>query len=127
MKVAFVILSSIALLMLQPQGGVQPPLVDHHQHLYSVETTRSSRIEPLDAADLIACLDAAGIRRAAVLSVAYQFGNPNRPVIDEYGQVRAEKRLDQPADRTLSRPAAGTLWSQSAKRLRSPRTGSVRR
>jgi predicted TIM-barrel fold metal-dependent hydrolase len=90
MKVAFVILSSIALLMLQPQGGVQPPLVDHHQHLYSVETTRSSRIEPLDAADLIAYLDAAGIRRAAVLSVAYQFGNPNRPVIDEYGQVRAE-------------------------------------
>jgi predicted TIM-barrel fold metal-dependent hydrolase len=90
MKVAFVILSSIALLMLQPQGGVQPPLVDHHQHLYSVETTRSSRIEPLDAANLIAYLDAAGIRRAAVLSVAYQFGNPNRPVIDEYGQVRAE-------------------------------------
>jgi uncharacterized protein len=90
MKVAFVILSSIALLMLQPQGGVQPPLVDHHQHLYSVEITRSSRIEPLDAADLIAYLDAAGIRRAAVLSVAYQFGNPNRPVIDEYGQVRAE-------------------------------------
>jgi predicted TIM-barrel fold metal-dependent hydrolase len=91
MKVAFVILSSIALLMLQPQGGVQPPLVDHHQHLFSVETTRLSRIEPLDAADLIAYLDAAGIRRAAVLSVAYQFGNPNRPVIEnEYGQVRAE-------------------------------------
>src|SRR5262249_30624794 len=91
MKVAFAVLLSVAMLTLQPQGGVQPPSVDHHQHLYSVEITRSSRIEPLDAADLIAYLDAAGIRRAAVLSVAYQFGNPNRPVAEnEYAQVRAE-------------------------------------
>ena len=91
MKVAFAVLLSVAMLTLQPQGGVQPPSVDHHQHLFSVEITRSSRIEPLDAADLIAYLDAAGIRRAAVLSVAYQFGNPNRPGVEnEYGQVRAE-------------------------------------
>src|SRR5262249_57283709 len=59
--------------------------------LYMEETPRQPRIEPLDAADLIAYLDAAGIRRAAVLSVAYQFGNPNRPVAEnEYAQVRAE-------------------------------------
>jgi predicted TIM-barrel fold metal-dependent hydrolase len=43
------------------------------------------------ASELIAFLDAAGIRRALVLSVAYQFGNPNRPVVeDEYAKVRAE-------------------------------------
>jgi predicted TIM-barrel fold metal-dependent hydrolase len=31
------------------------------------------------------------MRRALVLSVAYQFGNPNRPVVeDEYAKVRAE-------------------------------------
>jgi predicted TIM-barrel fold metal-dependent hydrolase len=43
------------------------------------------------AADLISLLDAAGIRRALVLSVAYQFGNPNRPAVeDEYAKVRAE-------------------------------------
>jgi predicted TIM-barrel fold metal-dependent hydrolase len=36
-------------------------------------------------------LAAAGTRRALVLSVAYQFGNPNRPVVeDEYTKVRAE-------------------------------------
>ena len=35
--------------------------------------------------------DAAGIRHALVLSVAYQFANPNRaPVQDEYAKVRAE-------------------------------------
>ena len=42
-------------------------------------------------ADLVKLLDLAGIRRAAVFSVAYQFGNPNRPpVSDEYAKVRAE-------------------------------------
>jgi predicted TIM-barrel fold metal-dependent hydrolase len=41
--------------------------------------------------DLIGFLDEAGIRRAVVLSVAYQLGNPNRPPeTDEYAKVRAE-------------------------------------
>jgi hypothetical protein len=32
-----------------------------------------------------------GIRRARVLSMEYQFGNPNRPAVeDEYAKVRAE-------------------------------------
>jgi uncharacterized protein len=36
-------------------------------------------------------MDAAGVRRALVLSLAYQYGNPNRPpVADEYVQVKAE-------------------------------------
>jgi predicted TIM-barrel fold metal-dependent hydrolase len=39
---------------------------------------------------LIKELDAAGIRRAAVLSVAYWFGNPRRKVTDEYAKVKAE-------------------------------------
>ena len=40
---------------------------------------------------LIAEMDAAGVKRAAVLSVAYWFGNPRRKVEgDEYAQVRAE-------------------------------------
>jgi len=39
----------------------------------------------------VEALDAAGIRRALVLSLAYQFGNPNRPAVtDEYAKVRAE-------------------------------------
>lgn len=39
---------------------------------------------------LIKELDAAAIKRGAVLSVAYWFGNPRRNVPDEYTKVRAE-------------------------------------
>jgi predicted TIM-barrel fold metal-dependent hydrolase len=42
------------------------------------------------ADELIAGLDAAGIKHAAVLSVGYWFGNPRRTVPDEYARVRAE-------------------------------------
>jgi predicted TIM-barrel fold metal-dependent hydrolase len=44
----------------------------------------------ITAEQLIAEMDAAGIKRAAVLSVAYWFGNPRRNVEDEYAKVRAE-------------------------------------
>lgn len=79
----------------QPPARVPAPTVDHHQHLFSKETislvARSQNYEPLDAAGLIKYLDAAGIQRAAVLSTAYQFGNPNRPSVeDEYAKVKAE-------------------------------------
>jgi predicted TIM-barrel fold metal-dependent hydrolase len=39
---------------------------------------------------LISEMDAAGVKRAAVLSVAFWFGNPRRNVTDEYAKVRAE-------------------------------------
>jgi len=39
---------------------------------------------------LIAGMDAAGVKKAAVLSVAYWFGNPRRNVQDQYPKVRAE-------------------------------------
>jgi predicted TIM-barrel fold metal-dependent hydrolase len=39
---------------------------------------------------LIKELDAAGIKRAMILSTAYWFGNPRRNVQDEYAKVRAE-------------------------------------
>jgi len=84
---------AVMLATLQPPARVPAPLVDHHQHLYSTETIGLARstIAPLDAADLVAYLDAAGIARAAVLSTAYQFGNPNRPPVEnEYAKVRAE-------------------------------------
>jgi predicted TIM-barrel fold metal-dependent hydrolase len=88
-----VCLLTLALLPLQSSPRGLTPLVDHHQHLFSPETIGLARatIEPLDAADLIAYLDAAGIARAAVLSTAYQFGNPNRPTVEnEYAKVKAE-------------------------------------
>lgn len=47
--------------------------------------------EPKSADQLIAELDAAGIQRAAVLSVAYWYGNPDMyKGSDEYASVRAE-------------------------------------
>ena len=66
--------------------------VDHHQHLFSPAVAKlSPTLAPVDAAALVALLDAAGIERAVVLSLAYQYGNPNKPAVeDEYTQVRAE-------------------------------------
>ena len=71
------------------------PAADHHQHLFSpaiaeLFSTPERKFEALTAQDLIAHLDAAGIRRAAVLSVAYMWGRPDRPVEHEYDKVRAE-------------------------------------
>lgn len=68
------------------------PLVDHHQHLFSpAAVALAPGVEPVDAARMVALLDAAGIGRAAVLSLAYQFGNPNRPPVEnEYARVREE-------------------------------------
>jgi len=66
--------------------------VDHHQHLSNPANIKlSPGVDPITASDLVALLDLAGIRRALVISVAYQFGNPNRPPIDnEYAMVKAE-------------------------------------
>ncbi len=69
------------------------PMVDHHQHLFGPLTQSLAPTTPprIDADGLVRLLDAAGIGRAVVLSTAYQFGNPNRPrVDDEYAKVRAE-------------------------------------
>jgi predicted TIM-barrel fold metal-dependent hydrolase len=66
-------------------------LVDHHQHLFSPAAAERAGLAPISASDLIAHMDAAGIQKAAVLSVAYGFSNPNKPAVeDEYGKVRAE-------------------------------------
>ena len=82
----------LAVVSLPPLQGQSRPLTDHHQHLFSPATSsRASGIKPVSAEDLIGFLDEAGIRRAVVLSVAYQLGNPNRPPeTDEYAKVRAE-------------------------------------
>ena len=73
------------------------PSVDHHQHLFSpaiiallAPPPGPDQLRELPAQALIAHLDAAGIRRATVLSVAYMFGSPARQVADEYVKVRAE-------------------------------------
>ena len=67
------------------------PAVDHHQHLYNPALGALTLGEPVTSDDLIKLLDQAGIRRAALFSIAYRFGNPNQPAIaNEYDKVQAE-------------------------------------
>ena len=82
---------ALAVLSFTPLYDESQPLIDYHQHLFSPNAARLSGVQPITASDLAALLDAAGIRRALVLSVAYQFGNPNKPLVeDEYVHVKAE-------------------------------------
>jgi len=73
------------------------PIADHHQHLFGPElaavmatTTPVASAKPRSAADLIAQLDAAGIRRAVVLSTAYIFEQPSRKVEGAAEKLRRE-------------------------------------
>ena len=79
-----------------PRGAVPAamPVADHHQYVYSPAAaafmSATSAMHPVSAQDLIPQLDAAGIERAAVLSVAYVYGQPARSLAEEYARVRAE-------------------------------------
>jgi uncharacterized protein len=83
---------AFALVSVAALRAQSPPSIDHHQHLFSPATAAlAPGLETVSADDLVKLLDLAGIRRAVVLSTAYQFGNPNRPaVVDEYAKVKAE-------------------------------------
>jgi predicted TIM-barrel fold metal-dependent hydrolase len=80
------------LLLIPAVVALGQPLADYHQHLFHpADTSLGNESLTVTADDLVAYLDRAGIRRALILSVAYQFGNPNRtPVEHEYDKVRAE-------------------------------------
>lgn len=89
---------SLIVLLCLPLGRLAAaPRVDHHQHLFSpaiiallAPPPGRDQLRELPAQALVAHLDAAGIRRATVLSVAYMFGSPARQVADEYAKVMAE-------------------------------------
>ena len=53
-------------------------------------TAAPAPLLPVSAKDLLALLDAAGIRRALVLSVAYTWDSPNHPIDNAYEEVKAE-------------------------------------
>jgi predicted TIM-barrel fold metal-dependent hydrolase len=84
--------------MMVALGTLTPPhslaeIIDYHQHLYSPDAGARSSLgsKGIDADNLITQLDAAGIGRAIVLSVAYSFSNPNKPPVpNEYAHVKAE-------------------------------------
>jgi predicted TIM-barrel fold metal-dependent hydrolase len=93
----------------EQEGGNTPPtipLADHHQHLFSPElaalmttTAPVAAAKPRTAADLIEQLDAAGIKRAVVLSSAYIFEQPSRHA------DRAEEKLKRDNDWTSKQVA----------------------
>lgn len=84
------VLGAVLLLRGETWAASPAPLVDHHQHLFRREPP-GPPVPGVEAADLIKLLDEAHIQRAVVLSVAYQFGNPNRPAVTkELDRVKAE-------------------------------------
>jgi predicted TIM-barrel fold metal-dependent hydrolase len=83
----------VALLGMLAPLNLLAEIIDYHQHLYSPAAGAQSSpgSKGIEADYLVAQLNAAGISRAAVLSVAYSFSNPNKPPVpDEYTQVMAE-------------------------------------
>jgi predicted TIM-barrel fold metal-dependent hydrolase len=88
----------VALLAALPFAGAAHaqtvPAGDYHQHVFSAADIAmlgpASGLVPLDADQLIPLLDAAGIKRAVLLSIAYMAGSPARKVDDEVAKVRSE-------------------------------------
>jgi uncharacterized protein len=73
------------------------PVADHHQHLFSPElaalmstTPPIASAKPRTAGELLEQLDAAGIRRAVVLSTAYIFEQPSRKADGAQEKLRRE-------------------------------------
>jgi uncharacterized protein len=88
-SIAALVLSAAAVARTQEQAASSAresaPFADYHQHLFSPElaalmsaTPPVASVQPRTADDLIQQLDAAGIRRAVVLSTAYIFEQPSR-------------------------------------------------
>lgn len=81
-----------------PGLSAAAPRADHHQYVTSPAaaafmTSSTAALQPVAARDVIPRLDAAGIPRAAVLSVAHVYGQPERAQGEEYAEyarVRAE-------------------------------------
>jgi predicted TIM-barrel fold metal-dependent hydrolase len=59
------------------------PLVDYHQHLVSAAFQPLVKLPLRDGAALVRELDAAGIDRAVVLSVAYTYGDERKPIPEQ--------------------------------------------
>jgi predicted TIM-barrel fold metal-dependent hydrolase len=92
--------AALALTAFAQEAPAPAPAAEHHLHIRSTAgaaiTARfangpgAASAAPRTAADALAALDAAGVERALVLSIAYMFGSPGVEVEDEYAQVRRE-------------------------------------
>lgn len=90
MRICFFL--TVPLLLIGGLHANSQPTTDYHQHLLSPSAAKLGSLPaPWTVRDLIPLLDTAGVRRAVILSLAYQYGNPNKPPVeDEYARVRAE-------------------------------------
>ncbi len=86
-----------AALVLPIAAHAAAPAADHHQHLFSsgiiaflAPKPGPGSVREIPVEELVGLLDKAGIRRAAIMSVAYMYGRPSRVVEDEYAKVRGE-------------------------------------
>lgn len=71
-------------------GAAYAPLVDYHQHLVSPAFAPIVKLPVRDGRALLAELDAAGIRKAVVLSVAYSFADERKKLENPDSLSRAE-------------------------------------
>jgi predicted TIM-barrel fold metal-dependent hydrolase len=95
-RLSHVALTALATLCASTVHAQDAPLADHHQHLFSPAVAAllspappARPTTPITARDLIGHLDAAGIKRAVVLSTAYIFEQPSRDVENAADKVRA--------------------------------------
>jgi uncharacterized protein len=92
------IIVAVAAILSAPLVHAQDaPLADHHQHLFSPALAAlispappATPVTPIAADDLIALLDAAGIKRAVVLSTAYIWEQGTRNVDRPAEKLRAD-------------------------------------
>jgi uncharacterized protein len=68
-------------------------VADHHQHVASPAMGAFQKfpgVTSITAKDTVALLDAAGIKKAVLLSIAYSYGRPGREPQNEYEKVKEE-------------------------------------
>ena len=95
MRIGLLLLASLLGLPVTPQTRPPAPVIDYHQHLFSPTAAALVLGQPdapgITARTVVDLLDAAGIERALVLSMAYTWGKASRaPVENEYEHVMAE-------------------------------------
>jgi predicted TIM-barrel fold metal-dependent hydrolase len=71
-------------------GSPYAPLIDYHQHLVSPAFAPIVKLPERDGRALLSELDAAGIGKAVVLSVAYSFADERKKLENPDGLSRAE-------------------------------------
>ena len=92
-----ILIAVVAILSAQLVYAQDAPFADYHQHLFSPALAAlispappATPITPIAADDLIALLDAAGIKRAVVLSTAYIWEQGTRKVDNRAEKLRAD-------------------------------------